>query len=89
MARDLAEPERLVIRTLGGLITIGVPLKGELSKDIENAAAAANKIVARAKNTYSRPGQTFECRVGAEAAMLATLDACQVHSTSRRLRLKT
>ena len=35
--------ERLVIRTLGGLITIGVPLKGELSTDIENATAAANK----------------------------------------------
>ena len=37
--------ERLVIRTLGGLITIGVPLKGELSRDIENATAAANKLL--------------------------------------------
>jgi hypothetical protein len=48
--------QRLVIRALGRLITIGVSLKGELSRDIENATAAANKIVASAKAlTPTRP----------------------------------
>jgi hypothetical protein len=56
--------ERLVIRTPVGLITIGVPLKGELSKDIENAAAAANKIVARAKILTADPARHLSVASG-------------------------
>jgi hypothetical protein len=55
---------RLVIRTPGGLITIGVPLKGELSRDIENATAAANKIVASAKVLGADPARHLSASSG-------------------------
>jgi hypothetical protein len=56
--------ERLVIRTPGGLITIGVPLKGELGRDIENAAAAASKIVASAKILTADPARHLSVASG-------------------------
>ena len=56
--------ERLVIRTPGGLITIDVPLKGELSGDIENATAAANKIVASAKVPTADPARHLSSASG-------------------------
>jgi hypothetical protein len=56
--------ERLVIRTPGGLITIGVPLKGELDRDIENAAAAASKIVASAKILTAGPARHLSVALG-------------------------
>jgi hypothetical protein len=56
--------ERLVIRTPGGLITIDVPLKGELSGDIENATAAANKIVASAKVLTADPARHLSSASG-------------------------
>jgi hypothetical protein len=63
--------ERLVIRTLGGLITIGVPLKGELSTDIENATAAANKIVASSKVLTADPARHLSITHGQRATPLA------------------
>jgi hypothetical protein len=58
------ERDRLVIRTPGGLVTIGVPLKGELDRDIENAAAAASKIVARAKTLTADPARHLSIASG-------------------------
>jgi hypothetical protein len=63
--------ERLVIRTLGGLITIGVPLKGELSRDIENATVAANRIVASAKVITADPARHLSITQGQRAATSA------------------
>jgi hypothetical protein len=56
--------QRLVIRTPGGLITIGVPLKGELSRDTENATAAADKIVASAKVLTADPARHLSAASG-------------------------
>jgi hypothetical protein len=39
------------------LITIEVPLKGELSKDLESVTAAAGKIVASAKALTAEPAR--------------------------------
>jgi hypothetical protein len=69
--RDPKGAERLVIRTLGGLITIGVPLKGELSGDIENAIAAANRIVASKKILTADPARHLSIAQGRRAATLA------------------
>ena len=54
--------ERLVINTLGGLITKEVPLKGELDKDIENVTSAARQIVASAKNLTAEPATKLSSR---------------------------
>jgi hypothetical protein len=47
--------ERLVINTLGGLVTREVPLTGEWDKDIENVTFAARQIVASAKSLTAEP----------------------------------
>ena len=60
--------ERLMIRTPGGLVTVGVPLKGELSGDLENATAAANKIVASAKVLTAGPARYLSLATGQKAA---------------------
>jgi hypothetical protein len=57
--------ERLVINTLGGLITREIPLKGELDKDIENVTSAARQIVASAKSLTAEPATKLSSR-GAE-----------------------
>jgi hypothetical protein len=49
--------ERLVINTLGGLITREILLKGDLDKDIENATSAAREIVARARSLTAEPAR--------------------------------
>src|SRR4051794_30659985 len=56
--------ERLMIRTPGGLVTVGVPLKGELSGDLENATVAANKIVASAKVLTAGPARYLSLATG-------------------------
>jgi hypothetical protein len=56
--------DRLVIRTQGGLITIGVPLKGELGRDIETAATAASKIVASARILTADPARHLSASLG-------------------------
>ena len=62
-------PERLVINTLGGLITKEIPLKGELDKDIENVTSAARQIVASAKSLTAEPATKLSSRtVGALTA---------------------
>jgi hypothetical protein len=47
--------ERLVIATIGGLVTKEIPLQGELDKDIENATLAARQIVASAERLTAEP----------------------------------
>jgi hypothetical protein len=54
--------ERLVINTLGGLITREIPLKGELEKDIENVMSAARQIVASAKSLTAEPATKLSSR---------------------------
>jgi hypothetical protein len=49
--------ERLVINTLGGLITREILLKGDLDKDIENATSVAREIVARARSLTAEPAR--------------------------------
>jgi hypothetical protein len=51
--------ERLVIKTPGGLVTIGVPLKGKLDEDIKSVTAAAEQIVARAKRLTAEPARNL------------------------------
>ena len=54
--------ERLVINTLGGLITKEIPLKGELDKDIEKVTSAARQIVASAKSLTAEPATKLSGR---------------------------
>ena len=54
--------ERLVINTLGGLITKQIPLKGELDKDIESVTSAARQIVASAKSLTAEPATKLSSR---------------------------
>jgi hypothetical protein len=49
--------ERLIIQPLGGLITREVPLKGDFGKDIQDAAAAAQQIVASARSLTANPSR--------------------------------
>ena len=51
--------ERLVIQTPGGLITRDVPLRGDLSKDIEAAATSAQEVVASAKRLTAAPATSL------------------------------
>ena len=55
--------ERLVINTLGGLITKQIPLKGELDKDIESVTSAARQIVASAKSLTAEPATKLSSRM--------------------------
>ena len=61
--RGPGRAERLVINTLGGLVTKEIPLKGELDEDIANVASAARQIVARAKSLTAEPATKLS-RVG-------------------------
>ncbi len=54
--------ERLVINTLGGLITREIPLKGERDKDIETVTSAARQIVASAKSLTAAPATKLSSR---------------------------
>jgi hypothetical protein len=51
--------ERLVIQTPGGLITREVPLRGDLSKDIQAATTSAQEIVASAKSLTANPARSL------------------------------
>jgi hypothetical protein len=51
--------ERLIIQTLGGLITKEVPLKGDFGKDLQDATAAAQQIVARARSLTANPSRNL------------------------------
>ena len=51
--------ERLVIQTLGGLITREVPLRGDLSQDVQAATTSAKEIVASARHLTSPPARTL------------------------------
>jgi hypothetical protein len=51
--------ERLVIQTPGGLITREVPLRGDLSKDIQAATTSAQEIVASAKSLTANPARNL------------------------------
>jgi len=56
--------ERLIIQTPGGLITREVPLRGDLSKDIQFATTSAKEIVASAKNLTSAPARNLRTARG-------------------------
>jgi hypothetical protein len=58
--------ERLVIQTLGGLITREVPLQGDLGEDIQAAATSAKEIVASAKLLTSPPARNLTSPRSAE-----------------------
>jgi hypothetical protein len=60
--------ERLVINTLGGLVTKEILLKGEFDKDIENVTSAARQIVARAKILTAEPATKLSRAAKAPAA---------------------
>ena len=60
--------ERLIIQTPGGLITREVPLRGDLSKDIQHATTSAKEIVASAKNLTSAPARNLSTARGPSAA---------------------
>jgi len=60
--------ERLIIQTPGGLITREVPLRGDLSKDIQFATTSAKEIVASAKNLTSAPARNLSTARGPSAA---------------------
>jgi hypothetical protein len=51
--------EQLIIRTPGGLMTREIPLKGDLDKDIQDATAAARRIVASAKSLTAKPARSL------------------------------
>jgi hypothetical protein len=51
--------ERLVIQTPSGLITREVPLRGDLSKDIQAAITSAREIVASAKSLTANPARSL------------------------------
>jgi hypothetical protein len=59
--------ERLVINTLGGLVTKKVPLTGEWDKDIENVTFAATQIVASAKSLTAEPATKLNRARGTKA----------------------
>jgi hypothetical protein len=67
--------ERLVISTLGGLITKEVPLKGEFDQDIENVASEARHIVARAKILTAEPATKLSSRTAGTPAAPARVRA--------------
>jgi hypothetical protein len=60
--------ERLIINTLGGLITREIPLKGEWDKDIENVTSAARQIVASARSLTAEPATKLTSRMAAAPA---------------------
>jgi hypothetical protein len=74
--RGSGRAEHLVINTRGGLITREVPLKGDLDKDIENAASAARQIVASAKVLTAEPARKL---IGRTAGATATVRARPGH----------
>jgi hypothetical protein len=51
--------ERLIIRTPGGLITREVPLRGDLTKDIQAAITSAAEIVASANHLTAEPARSL------------------------------
>lgn len=51
--------ERLVIQTPGGLITREVPLRGDLSEDIQAATISAQEIVASATSLTADPARNL------------------------------
>ena len=57
--------ERLVIQTLGGLITREVPLRGDLDKDIQAATTSAKEIVASAKSLTASPARSLSAALTA------------------------
>jgi hypothetical protein len=63
--------ERLVIATLGGLVTKQIPLQGEPDKDIDTVTFAAKQIVASAKRLTAEPATTL-CRTVRQAALPPT-----------------
>jgi hypothetical protein len=63
--------ERLVINTLGGLITREVPLKGEPDHDIETVAAVAAQIVTSGRNVTAEPTRKLGRMAGAKTATKA------------------
>ena len=73
--RGPGRAERLVINTLGGLITKEIPLKGELDKDIENVTSAARQIVASAKNLTAEPATKLSSRTAGALAAPARVRA--------------
>ena len=60
--------ERLIIQTLGGLITRQVPLRGDLDKDIEAAMRSATEIVASAKHLTAEPARSLSALRGPRVA---------------------
>lgn len=54
--------ELLVIQTPGGLITRQVPLRGDVSEDVEAAAASAREIVTSARHLTSPPARNLTSR---------------------------
>jgi hypothetical protein len=67
--------ERLVINTLGGLITKEIPLNGELDKDIENVTSAARQIVTSAKSLTAEPATKLSSRPAEVSAAPARVRA--------------
>lgn len=67
LEREPGGAERLVIATLGGLVTKAIPLKGKLDIDIDTVAFAAREIVASAKRLTAEPATTL-CRTVRQAA---------------------
>jgi hypothetical protein len=59
VVRRPAGRERLVIQTLGGLITREVPLQGDLGKDIQAATISAREIVASAERLTANPARAL------------------------------
>ncbi len=64
--RGPGRAERLVIATLGGLVTKEIPLKGDWDKDIEKVTFAARQIVARAKSLTAEPARKLSRAAGAK-----------------------
>jgi hypothetical protein len=56
--------ERLIIETPGGLVTREVPLKGDFGKDIQEAKAAAQQIVASARSLTANPSRNLSTSGG-------------------------
>src|SRR6476660_6893743 len=54
--------ERLVIQTLGGLITREVPLRGDLGQNVQAATTPAKEIVASARYLTSPPARNLTSR---------------------------
>lgn len=61
--------ERLIIQTPDGLITRGVPLRGNFGKDVQDATMSAKEIVESAKRLTAEPARDLSTGRGPRAAV--------------------